>query len=58
MDLLKQADQKVAQSLATLLNVRTKAGYSSVTSSAADVTKSERAVAHLWEAARRAAAGG
>lgn len=52
--LLQSADAASARSLSALLGLKTKAEYSAVGSSGKDVLRSERAAAHLLEAARRA----
>lgn len=58
ISLLTAANATSAKHLATLLSVKTKAGYSHTPASAADVKKSARAAAKLIEDARVATASG
>lgn len=52
INLLKAADTKSSTHLATLLSMKTKAGYSHTAASATDVKKAARAATHLIEKAR------
>ena len=51
IDLLEKVDKKLASDLATLLGVKTKAGYSARPVSAVDRTKASRACDRLLQAA-------
>ncbi|MBB5787573.1 hypothetical protein [Jiangella mangrovi] len=55
--LLKTADSGSSRHLAVLLSMKTKAGYSHLGASAADVKKAARAAAQLVESARSASLG-
>ena len=54
VSLLKTADTHVAQHLSTLLNLKTKSGYSHTPATAEEFKRAGRAAQALLEAARRA----
>ncbi|MGI9000922.1 MAG: hypothetical protein ACR2GH_04575 [Pseudonocardia sp.] len=54
VDLLKTADKEVAKHLSTLLNLKTKSGYSHTSATVDEFRRAGRAAEALVEAARRA----
>lgn len=54
LDLLRQADSSSTKHLKTLLDMKTKAGYTAVASSADDIKRASRAATALIAAARQA----
>lgn len=54
IDLLRQADKDAAKHLETLLDMKTKSGYTAVAASTSDIKRATRAAEPLVEAARLA----